>query len=802
MTDVILRISGMDCGACTVRIVRALRGLSGVHAVSVSDTAGCARLTYDEAAVGLGEIARCVQRAGFAVPVETAELRCPGADDGAEARLRAVFGVRSAARAGDTFTVTLWPVGTDAAALPAVLGPGAELTAQRGGEEAQQGRTRQRLARRLGFGVLLTALMLWRLPELVQLALAAAVLFGAGAALWRGTWRALRGGSLGPDTPGLLAALILFAYSAYAAFTGLRPCFPAPCGIVCTLLAGKYAAQLVRGALHAPVRRLRHLRPRTATVDADALTPCDVVRVLPGERVPVDGVVCSGICTVDVFALTGAARPAEKAVGDAVLAGTLNRVGSAFITPTAIGDATALQRTIAALQRAQTVRTPEQVRLERAASRADLHVRCAGRHVSRRGRAGRGCRRAGRDRPCGRAGRAAHARRGGVGRADGAHRAPGHLAAAGVSCRVSAAGCVRGDRPGRGGGACVRCIRRRAAVCAARERNEGGAAMTTTVLELNASGMICRACEDAIADALLHTRGVVSAQAHYWRGRVTITYDPNIVTEDTLRQVLTNAGYPPGTHGMGGVVVDGICLALVGVLYWGLPKLLALVKVPALADNASLSLVFLVGLLTSTHCIGMCGGILLAQTTDARGVTGRSKRGLIASAAYNGGRVVSYTAVGALCGALGAVITYTPNIKSMVFTVAGALVLLIGLRMAGILPGLRSTETELPGACSLNARTRRRFAGRPLIIGLLTGVMPCGALSAMWLCAMSSGSAARGALVMLVFSLGTVPLLFLFGALQSFLPRGWMKYIVKGSAVLVVTLGLSMLVKGIRLFGM
>lgn len=228
--------------------------------------------------------------------------------------------------------------------------------------------------------------------------------------------------------------------------------------------------------------------------------------------------------------------------------------------------------------------------------------------------------------------------------------------------------------------------------------------MTTTVLELNVSGMICRACEDAIADALLHTRGVVSAQAHYWRGRVTITYDPNIVTEDTLRQVLTNAGYPPGTHGMGGVVVDGICLALVGVLYWGLPKLLALVKVPALANNASLGLVFLVGLLTSTHCIGMCGGILLAQTTDARGVTGRSKRGLIASAAYNGGRVVSYTAVGAL--------------------------------------------------------------------------------------------------VMLVFSLGTVPLLFLFGALQSFLPRGWMKYIVKGSAVLVVTLGLSMLVKGIRLFGM
>lgn len=309
MTDVILRISGMDCGACAVRIVRALQGLPGLREVSVSDTAGCACLTYDEMAVDLGEIARRVQRAGFDVPVGMAELRCPGADAGAEARLRAVFGVRSVARAGDTFTVTLWPVGTDAAALPAVLGPGAELTAQRGGEETLQGRARQRLARWLGLGVLLTALMLWRPPVFVQLVLAAAVLFGVGAA---------------------------------------------------------------------PVQRLRHLRPRTATVvrdgvqaqmDAGTLTPQDVVHILPGERIPVDGIVRSGVCTVDESALTGASRPVEKTVGDAVLAGTLDRAGSASVTPTAVGDATVLQRTIAALQRAQTVRTPEQERLERAASR-------------------------------------------------------------------------------------------------------------------------------------------------------------------------------------------------------------------------------------------------------------------------------------------------------------------------------------------------------------------------------------------------------------------------------------------------
>ena len=299
--------------------------------------------------------------------------------------------------------------------------------------------------------------------------------------------------------------------------------------------------------------------------------------------------------------------------------------------------------------------------------------------------------------------------------------------------------------------------------------------MTTTVLELNVSGMICRACEDAIADALLHTRGVVSAQAHYWRGRVTITYDPNIVTEDTLRQVLTNAGYPPGTHGMGGVVVDGICLALVGVLYWGLPKLLALVKVPALADNASLGLVFLVGLLTSTHCIGMCGGILLAQGN---------------ALLYNGGRLLSYTLMGAVFGALGKYISYDLQVKSMLLTVSGLLVVLIGLRMWGV-PFLRRISPELTKPC--------RFRGKAFAVGLLTGLMPCGALSSMWIFAASSGSWASGAVSMLAFGAGTCVFMLLFGLLGTFLPKRYNKYLLKASTILIVALGLSLMTKGIRL---
>lgn len=146
--------------------------------------------------------------------------------------------------------VTLWPVGTDAAAAPGGARPGAELTAQRAARRPSRAGRAQRLARRLGFGVLLTALMLWRLPELVQLALAAAVLFGAGAALWRGTWRVLRGGqSRAGRTPVWLGSAYPVCVQCLCGLHGLRPCFPAPCGIVCALLAGKYAAQLgARGA--------------------------------------------------------------------------------------------------------------------------------------------------------------------------------------------------------------------------------------------------------------------------------------------------------------------------------------------------------------------------------------------------------------------------------------------------------------------------------------------------------------------------------------------------------------------------
>ena len=92
--------------------------------------------------------------------------------------------------------------------------------------------------------------------------------------------------------------------------------------------------------------------------------------------------------------------------------------------------------------------------------------------------------------------------------------------------------------------------------------------------------------------------------------------------------------------------------------------------------------------------------------------------------------------------------------------------------MGGI-PFLRQISPELTKPC--------RFKGsRPLVIGLLTGLMPCGALASMWLFAAASGSAAKGAESMFTFGLGTCVFMLAFGAFGALVPAKYNKYIPQG----------------------
>src|SRR5208282_3302918 len=100
------------------------------------------------------------------------------------------------------------------------------------------------------------------------------------------------------------------------------------------------------------------------------------------------------------------------------------------------------------------------------------------------------------------------------------------------------------------------------------------------------------------------------------------------------------------------------------------------------------------------------------------------------------------------------------------------------------------------------SRMRSAASGRgPFVVGLMNGLMPCGPLQTMQVYALGTGSFFAGALSMLLFSLGTVPLLLGFGAISAFLSAKFNRRMLKASGVLVMALGLVMFARGMNLFG-
>lgn len=299
--------------------------------------------------------------------------------------------------------------------------------------------------------------------------------------------------------------------------------------------------------------------------------------------------------------------------------------------------------------------------------------------------------------------------------------------------------------------------------------------MKTDIFIKKVDGMICPQCEDEIAHCLIHMRGVLSCEASYRKSEVKAEFDPDIISAEQIEKSLADTGYPVG-EGRSGALSDVIGAAAVVILYFALPWLTGLVNVPQAEAGSGFGMLFVIGILTGVHCIGMCGGIMLTQ-----------KSVLL----YNSGRIISYTAAGAIFGAVGSIITYDVQFKSMLFTISGALVVIIGLMMWGV-PLLRRISPELTKACRFNK-------GSALTIGLLTGLMPCGALTAMWAFAASSGSVATGAQSMLAFGLGTCVPMLVFGLFGVFIPKRYNKYLLKLSTVLIVSLGAVLMSKGLRL---
>lgn len=298
--------------------------------------------------------------------------------------------------------------------------------------------------------------------------------------------------------------------------------------------------------------------------------------------------------------------------------------------------------------------------------------------------------------------------------------------------------------------------------------------MSTETFQKQVDGIICPNCTYEISARLKRTEGVCSVKTSYVKSEITVEYDPARIAEPELEALLAKMGYPVG-KGRFNLLSDALGLVCIAALYFLLTRLIGAVPMPMAEQGMSLWLIFLTGLLGGVHCIGMCGGIMLTQHN---------------ALAYNGGRMIGYTIMGGIFGAVGSALVFSAGLKSAVFIVAGGLVILIGLQMWGV-PLLRRLRPGLPSPCG------RR--GKPFVVGLLTGVMPCGMLTSMWFVAASAASALKGAEIMLVFGLGTCGCMLLFGLLGDVLTRKYNKYILKASTMLIITMGLMLLVKGVKL---
>ncbi len=347
MERITLPVRGMHCAACVGRVERALGSVDGVGAASVNLATERATVELEPERASLEALRAAVAAAGYELgePTESAAASPPASD-----RERAT-------RALDQRRELVKLVVGAALSLPVLIG---------------------------GMRHVFPWAPAWLADPWTLLVLTTPVQFWVGAAFHRGFLHDLRYRSASMST---LVSLGTTAAYAFSVAVTLRPhAFMAVGGmtyydvsaVVITLVVlGRWLEARARGRTSDAIRGLVALAPRTARVQrggAEVDLPTaevvvgDAVRIRPGERVPVDGVVLEGVSTLDESMLTGESLPVEKAPGAQVIGGTVNRTGSFVFRATRVGAETTLARIVRLVEEAQGSRAPIQRLADRVAA--------------------------------------------------------------------------------------------------------------------------------------------------------------------------------------------------------------------------------------------------------------------------------------------------------------------------------------------------------------------------------------------------------------------------------------------------
>jgi len=344
-------------------------------------------------------------------------------------------------------------------------------------------------------------------------------------------------------------------------------------------------------------------------------------------------------------------------------------------------------------------------------------------------------------------------------------------------------------------------------------------------IKFHISGIHCRSCKTLIETEIDVLPGVNKVEVDYKSGHTEVEFDDEKIKKEKIFSEIKKLNYQVEDKDEIDEKKDGkkvfdsrpfmyglaVFLAIVFLIeiYLVIQKLGGFSIMAKLNEgNVSYGIIFVIGLLAGFHCIGMCGGLVIAYSASHLNKTKDSsdqkeKKSLMPHWQYNAGRFISYTAIGGILGGVGSFFGINPTFTGIITLGAGVFMILMGLSFISnwqILEKIKPRTPQFIARFFYNQKHSQNPKG-PFIVGLLNGFMPCGPLQAMQLYALASGSATRGAASMAFYVLGTIPLMFGFGVAISSIGQQYIKKIIKVSGVLVMILGLFMANRGLTNFG-
>jgi len=353
--ETVLPIEGMTCASCVRRVEKSLATVPGVSDASVNFATEQAVVRFDPGQTTLADLRAAVTRAGYRV-----------GDEVVAAPLVQLAGVASIPGAA--------PLSPAEAAL--------EARERRRDHEIAALKVKWQVSLAVGLGMM--ALMFLPFPiaplTLAPILLIAATIvqFWAGSEFYRQTWAAAKHGATNMNT---LVAVGTSAAYLYSAFVVLWPALAASWSlpyhlyfesaviVIALVLLGRWLEARAKRSSGEAIKALMGLQAKTARVvrngvevdvPVEEVVAGDLIRVRPGEKIPVDGVLREGSSSVDESMLTGESMPVDKRAGDTVFGATINRTGGFVFAATKVGRDTTLAQIMRLVEQAQGSKAPMQ----------------------------------------------------------------------------------------------------------------------------------------------------------------------------------------------------------------------------------------------------------------------------------------------------------------------------------------------------------------------------------------------------------------------------------------------------------